>query len=76
LDGIVRVKLPAVTVWAPKVYTATALFDWVELYRRQVSNEVDRVTVVQEKLALGVQNAVVPEEVGAVALVTVTPPAV
>jgi hypothetical protein len=56
LVGIVSVKLPAVTVWDAKVYTATALLPAaVLLYRRQVSNAVDRVTVVHAKLADGVQ---------------------
>ena len=31
LVGMVSVKVPAVTVWLPKVWTLTALFDWVEL---------------------------------------------
>ena len=37
---------------------------------------MERVTVVHEMLALGVQKAVVPEDAGSVALVTVAPPAV
>jgi len=53
--GMVREKFPAVTVWLPKVYTATALLDCVELYRRTASKAVLRVTVVQEIVALGVE---------------------
>jgi hypothetical protein len=40
------------------------------------SKDVASVTVVQVKEALGVQKAVVPEVVGAVALVTAVPVAV
>ena len=76
LVGMVKLKLPADTVCDPKVNAATALFDWVLLYNNTQSNAVAKVTVVHEKAADGVQKAVVPEDDGAVALVTATPPAV
>jgi len=76
LVGIVNVKLPAVTVCDPNVNVAIALSPWVLLYSKTASNAVARVTVVHANEALGVQNAVVPDDVGSVALVTVTPPAV
>jgi hypothetical protein len=63
------------------VYTATALLDWVELYISTALKAVVTVKAVQEKLAVGVQYATpaVAEllvAIGAVPLVTVTPPAV
>jgi len=76
LVGMVNVKLPAVTVCEPKVCTLTARLDCVLLYNSTASKAVDSVTVVQANDALGVQYAVVPDVVGGVALVTVTPPAV
>ena len=74
--GCVRVKFPAVTVWELNVNTATALLLWVELYKSQQSNAVPKVTVVQAKLAEGVQYVMSDALAGALALVTVTPPAV
>jgi len=74
---MVKVKLPAVTVCDPKVNTPTAFLPAaVSLYRRSASKAVDKVTVVQDKEALGVQKAVVPVDVGTVAFVTAVPPAV
>ena len=74
--GMVNVKLPAVIVCDPNVCTDTAFLPAaVELYTNTASKGVVKVTFVQLKLALGVQYAVVPDVVGAVALVTVTPPA-
>jgi hypothetical protein len=55
LDGIVNVNVPAVIVWSPKVYTATALLDWVELYIKTALNAVVNVTVVYVIEAEGVQ---------------------
>lgn len=74
LVGIVSVKLPDVTVCDEKVYDPTDLLERVELYSNAQS--VVNETVVHDTLALGVQYAVVPELVGAVAFVTVAPPAV
>jgi len=81
LEGMVNVKVPAVIVWEPKVWTLIALRDCVKLYISTQSNAVDSVTVVYVIEAEGVQyptpavaDAFV--EVGAVAFVTVTPPAV
>ena len=45
-EGIVSAKVPAVIVWLPNVYTPTALFDWVELYKSIALKEVDNVTFV------------------------------
>tara|TARA_R110002126_G_scaffold52395_2_gene142502 strand:+ start:406 stop:642 length:237 start_codon:yes stop_codon:yes gene_type:complete len=78
---MVKVKVPAVMVWEPKVWTLIALLLWVELYNNTASNAVVKVTVVYTIDAEGVKNptpAVADAfvEVGAVAFVTVTPPAV
>jgi hypothetical protein len=80
-EGMVKVKVPAVIVCEPNVWTLTALSLCVELYINTVSNAVVSVTVVYVMLADGVQYATpaVAELLlakGAVALVTVTPPAV
>ena len=74
-------KLPAVIVCEPNVYAPTALLLCDELYSSIVSNAVLNVTLVYVTEAEGVQYAVpavgeVLVEVGAVALVIVTPPAV
>jgi hypothetical protein len=45
-EGIVNAKVPAVIVWLPNVYTPTALFDWVELYKSIALKEVVNVTFV------------------------------
>jgi hypothetical protein len=58
------------------VWTLTALLDWLELYINTASKAVDRVTLEYVMLALGVTNAVVLVELGAVPNVTVAPPAV
>jgi hypothetical protein len=81
LAGIVKVKVPAVMVCEPNVWTLIALLLWVELYNSTQSNAVVKVTVVYTKEAEGVKNptpAVADEfvDVGAVAFVTVIPPAV
>jgi hypothetical protein len=77
--GMLIVKLPAVTVCDPKVKTATALpAVLLELYKSTASNAAI-VAVVHENAADGVQKAIMPVPpvlAGAVALVTVTPPAV
>lgn len=80
-DGMVKVKLPAVMVCDPKVWTDTALLLCVELYINTVSNAVLKVTFEYVIEAEGVQYptpAVADELVlaGGVALVTATPPAV
>jgi hypothetical protein len=54
-DGIVSVKLPAVIVCEPNVWTDTALLLCVELYSSIVSNAVLNVTVVYVIEAEGVQ---------------------
>jgi hypothetical protein len=46
LEGMVKVKVPAVMVWEPKVWTLIALLLWVELYNNTASNAVVNVTVV------------------------------
>lgn len=74
--GMVRVNVPAVTVCDPKVCTLTALLLWLELYRSTASNAVASVTPLKTMLALGVINAVVLVDDGAVPNVTATPPAV
>jgi hypothetical protein len=81
LVGIVKVKLPAVIVCEPNVYTPTALLLCDELYINSVSKAVLNVTLAYVTEAEGVQYAVpavaeVLVEAGAVALVIVTPPAV
>lgn len=76
LVGMVNVNVPAVTVCEPKVWTLTALLDWLELYIKTASKAVDRVTLEKLIDALGVTNAVVLVELGAVPNVTVAPPAV
>ena len=81
LLGMVRVNVPAVIVWLPNVCTLTALFDCEELYSNTASNAVPKVTLVYVIEAEGVTNATpaVAEElvpVGAVPIVTFTPPAV
>ena len=78
---MVSVNVPAVMVCDPNVCTLTALLLWVELYTKTQSNAVLSVTVVYTKDAEGVKNATpaVADElvaVGAVAAVTVIPPAV
>jgi hypothetical protein len=78
---MVSVNVPAVMVWEPNVCTLTALLLWVELYTNTQSNAVLNVTVVYTKDAEGVKKptpAVADEfvDVGAVAVVTVIPPAV
>lgn len=73
--GIVSVSVPAVTVCEENVYTAIALLDCELLYSKTQSVG-PTVTVVYVIDAEGVQYAVVPDVVGAVAFVTVTPPAV
>lgn len=75
LVGMFSVSVPAVTVVDPKLKVSIARFDCVLLYNNTVSNAVDSVTDEYTIAAEGVQNAVVPEVVGAVPLVTVTPPA-
>jgi hypothetical protein len=45
-DGIVKVKVPAVMVCEPNVWTLIALLLCVELYSNTVSNAVVKVTVV------------------------------
>lgn len=72
---MVNVSVPAVTVCDENVYAAIALFDCVLLYS-STQSVGPTVTVVYAIDAEGVQYAVVPEVVGAVAFVTVTPPAV
>lgn len=74
---MVNVNVPAVTVCAPNVYTPIAS-EPVEdaLYSSTVSNAVVRVTVGYTMEADGVHSAPVPDTDGAVAFVTVTPPAV
>ena len=74
--GMVSVKVPAVTVCDPNVWTLTALLLCVLLYKSTASNAVVKVTLVYVMLALGVTNAVVPLVLGAVPNVTATPPAV
>lgn len=74
LAGIVNVKLPEVTVCDENVYDPTALSLCVSLYSNAQS--VVNVTVDHDTDADGVQYAVVPELVGAVAFVTAAPPAV
>lgn len=77
LVGIVNVKFPAVIVCEPNVKVPTAFLPAaVSLYMVKASNAVAKVTVVQAIDALGVQKAVVPVEVGAVALVNAAPVAV
>jgi hypothetical protein len=78
---MVSVNVPAVMVWEPNVCTLTALLLWVELYTNTQSNAVLSVTVVYTKDAEGVKKptpAVADAfvDVGAVAVVTVIPPAV
>jgi hypothetical protein len=77
LVGMVSVKLPAVTVCDENVYEPTARPKpptcCVLLYSSAQS--VVNVTPVHATDAEGVQYAVVPELVGAVALVTAAPPA-
>lgn len=73
--GMFKVNVPAVIVVEPKLKLSTARLLWLELYKSTVSNAVDNVTVEYTIAAEGVQYAVVPEVVGAVAFVTVTPPA-
>ena len=63
--GITRVKLPAVTVCAPNVWTLTALLLCEVLYISTASKDVARVTLVYTIEAVGVVNAVVPLVVGA-----------
>ena len=75
LVGIVSVRVPAVSVCDENVYAAIARFDCVLLYSKTQSVG-PTVTVVKTIDAEGVQYAVVPEVVGGVAFVTVTPPAV
>jgi hypothetical protein len=55
LEGIVNVKLPAVIVCEPNVWTDTALLLCVELYISIVSNAVLSVTFVYVIEAEGVQ---------------------
>jgi hypothetical protein len=78
---MVSVNVPAVMVWEPNVCTLTALSLCVELYTNTQSNAVLSVTVVYTKDAEGVKKptpAVADAfvDVGAVAAVTVIPPAV
>jgi len=78
---MVSVNVPAVMVCEPNVWTLIALLLWVELYNNTASNAVVNVTVVYTIDAEGVKKptpAVAEEfvDVGAVAFVTVTPPAV
>ena len=80
LAGIVSVNVPAVIVCEPNVCTEIALLLCVELYNNTVSNAVPKVTVVYVIEADGVKNptpavAELFVDVGAVAAVTVTPPA-
>ena len=55
LEGIVKVKVPAVMVCEPKVWTLTAALLCVELYISTESNAVEIVTVLYTILADGVQ---------------------
>jgi hypothetical protein len=73
--GMFSVKVPLFNVVEPKLNARIARFAWLELYNNTVSNAVANVTELYTIAAEGVQYAVVPEVVGAVAFVTVTPPA-
>ena len=78
---MVSVNVPAVMVCEPNVWTLIALSLCVELYNNTQSNAVVKVTVVYTKDAEGVKKptpAVADAfvDVGAVAFVTVMPPAV
>ena len=77
---MVKVKVPAVMVCEPNVWTDTALSLCVELYISTASNAVVRVTEVYTKLAEGVKKATPAVAdalvaVGGVAFVTTMPPA-
>jgi hypothetical protein len=72
---MVSVRVPAVTVCAENVYAATERLACV-LLKIRTQSVGPMVTDEYTSEADGVQNAVVPEEVGAVALVTVIPVAV